>query len=86
MKDDAKAAPHFVLLPLRVESIDFDDSASRLQQRCQHLDGCRLTGAIWAQKGEDFALANLEGDVVDGDEVTEGFNQVAHSDHRGWAS
>ena len=86
LKDDPEAAPHFVLLPLRVEPIDFDDSARRLQQRRQHLDGCGLAGAIWAQKGKDFTLVNFKGDVIDGDEVTKGFDQAAHSDHRGGAS
>ena len=59
LKDDAKAAPHFVLLALRVEPIDLDDAAGGLEQRGQHFDGGGLAGAIGAQKREDFTLGAL---------------------------
>jgi len=81
LKDDPKSAPHFVLLVLRVKSIDLDGATSGLEQGGQHFDGGRLAGAIRAQEGEDFTLLDLQGDVIDGDEIAEGFDEVAHSDH-----
>ncbi len=43
---------------------DGGDARGGRQITGEHAQGCGLSGAIWAQKADDFALFDLEGDVA----------------------
>src|SRR5581483_8323497 len=83
LEDDAEALPDFVLLSGRVEAIDFNASAGRLQQRGKNFNGCGFSRSIRTEKREDLALLNFKRDIADGANGTEGFHQIMRSDHVG---
>ena len=60
LKNNTEPAASFILLVLRVQSIELHIAAGRPQQGGQHLDGRRLAGAVRPQKSEDFALLHLK--------------------------
>ena len=57
----------------RIEAVELDASAGGLQQRGEHLDGGGLARAVRAQEGEDLALRDVKGDIVDGGEICRRF-------------
>jgi len=67
----------------RVEPVDLDFSARRLEQGGQNLDGRRLARAVGAQKGKDFARFDGERNLGDGRERAENFDQVLNTNHGG---
>ena len=83
LKDDAETLARFVLVGLRVEPVEFDGAAGGLEQRGEHLDGGGLPCAVGPEEGEDLAFVDFEGDVVDGGEGAEGFDEVADTNHGG---
>ena len=81
LKDDAEALADLVLLHRGIEAVELDAAAGRAQQRGEHLDGGGLARAVRAEEGEDLALRDVEGDVVDGGEIAEAFDQMADRNH-----
>ena len=81
LKDNPKALPHFVGLLEGMQTIDLQSAAGRRHQRGEHFDSGRLPRPVRPQKGEDLALAHLEGNVVDRREVAELLAKILHSDH-----
>ncbi len=52
-----------------IEAEDAGFSGSGEQQGGEHLDRGGLAGAVWAEKTEELACGDAEGDVVDGDDL-----------------
>jgi hypothetical protein len=48
----------------------------RTQERGQHPDGGRLAGAVGAQQRDHGAVFDLQGEVLDGDEVAKALRQA----------
>src|SRR6185437_16326392 len=82
LEDDAEALACLFGLDGGVEAVKLDGAAGGPQQRGQHLDGGGFACAVGAEKGEDLALAYVEGDVFDGGEVAKGLYQVLNANHR----
>ena len=59
-----------------VEARDPSLSRARPDEAREHLYGRGLPRAVRSQEPEDLALEDLEGDVVDGDEVPEAAGQL----------
>ncbi len=81
LKDDAKALAGLLLLDGGIESIELDLTAGGPQQRSKHLDGGGFAGSIGSQEGKYLSLGDVEADVADGGEISEGFNQMADRNH-----
>ena len=64
-----------------IKAVEFDAAAGGPQKRGEHFDGGGFAGAVRPQESEDFALRDLEGDVVDGSEIAERFDQIADGNH-----
>ena len=77
----ADAALHLERLLEDVEAGDLGGAGSGGQEAGQDAHGGRLAGAVAAQKAQDFALGNVEGDVVERDEVSVTLGQIADFDH-----
>src|SRR5205814_6167495 len=60
-----------------VNAADDGRSGGRLEQPAQHADGCRLAGAICAEKTEDLSTLDVEADAVDSREASEQAREVA---------
>ena len=58
-----------------VQALDQSASRGGRQQSAKHADGRGFSGAVGPQKAEDLSLADLQGNVIDGDERAEGFYQ-----------
>ena len=65
---------------LDVDAADRRRAARRLQQPAEHADRRRLAGAVAAEKPEDLALADLERQPIDGDEVAEAPREIGDGD------
>jgi hypothetical protein len=83
LRDDADGAAHGVGLVEHIGAGDARRAARRRQQGGEHADQRRLAGAVGAEHAEDFALADGEGDAVDGGEVAEALGEVVDLDGRG---
>ena len=81
LKDDAEALSRLFLAGARIEAIQLDASAGRLQEGREHFDGGCLARAVRSQEGEDLALGYLKGDIADGGEISKGFYQVLNRNH-----
>ena len=82
LKHDAESLPHFVLLLDGIHAVDLQRSAGGSQQSRQHFDGCGFSGAVRAEKGENFAFGHVKRHVVYGCKVTKLLHQLLYSDHR----
>ena len=58
-----------------IQALDQSAPGGGRQQSAQHADGRGFSGSVRAQKSEDLPLADLQGNVIDGDERAEGFYQ-----------
>jgi hypothetical protein len=65
----------------RIDAVERDGPAGRRDQRRQHLNRCRLAGAVWTKKREDFTLGHVERDVVDRLDFAERLHQIVNVDH-----
>src|SRR5204862_2874469 len=81
LKYDAEQPAHLVLILHRIEAIQFDPSARRLQQCGQHFDGRRLPSAVRTEERKDLAFGDFERDIPNSSEFAEGFHQVLYSHH-----
>ena len=63
-----------------VDAADRRGAARRLQQPAQHADRGRLAGAVAAEEAEDLALAHVERQAIDGDEVAEAPREIGDDD------
>ena len=77
--------PDSALHPLRIGShinpADHRCSRRRAKKPAEHPNGRRLPRAVAAKKAEDFTGADLEGDIVYSDELTEAPCQLADVSH-----
>ena len=83
LKDDAELLARGGLMGDGIEAVELHAAAGRRQQRGEHLDGGGFAGAVGAEKREDLALGDIEGDVVDGGEVAEFLDQSLGANHEG---
>jgi hypothetical protein len=59
---------------------EYDRSASRRQQqRCQDLDGRRLTGTIRTEQAEELAFLDVETDVLECFDLFDGWAQQSYA-------
>ncbi len=77
----ADATTHAFGIDLDVDAVDLDTAAARFEQRAHDADGGGFAGAVGAEEGEDFPFGYVEGDVVDGVDGAERFNEVLDTDH-----
>jgi hypothetical protein len=67
-----------------VRTLPFDDKleAATTDQAKHQLQGRGLAGAVWPQEPGHLALVDLEGEVIDGHDVTEALAEPLHGDDR----
>ena len=63
-----------------VQPADRRAARSGLQQAAQHANGGGFARAVRAQESEDFAAADVEIDMIHGDEIAEALHQVVDFD------
>ena len=83
LEDDAETLAGLLLADGRVEAVELDAAAGGTEQGGEHLDCGGFAGSVGAEEGEDFALGDVEGDVVDGEEIAEFFGEVVDVNHGG---
>jgi hypothetical protein len=76
-----QGAAHLDRLGPDVETPDGCRAAVGLDEAGKHAQGCRLPGAVGADKPHDVALLRLERDVVDGNEIAIGFSEILDGYH-----
>jgi hypothetical protein len=63
-----------------IEAADPGGAARGLEDSHEHADGCGLAGAVGAQEGEEFARADIEGEMGYGIEVSVALGKVLDFD------
>src|ERR1700733_4270674 len=81
LKDNAEALSRFFLAGARIETIQLDASASRLQEGREHFDGGGLARAVRSQEGKNLALGYVKRDIADRGEISKGLYQVLNRNH-----
>ena len=67
--------------PCERRALEQHPAGVRLEQAAHHVDRCRLARAVRTQEAEDLALADVEGEVVDGDKITVSLGQPLNPQH-----
>ena len=65
-----------------VEAEDLDAAFGLLGEPGDAVDERRLSGAVWAEQGEDLAFVDVEGEVLERRELPVALRHVAASEDR----
>src|SRR6266581_1700728 len=82
LEDDAEPLADCRLMRGDIESVELERARRRAQQGGEHLDRGGLAGAVRPQERENLPGADVEGDVVDGHDGAERFDDVLDPDDR----
>ena len=82
--NNADHSPDRIGFARNVMSGDDRLAAGDRNQRGHHADERAFAGAIWPEQAEDLAVGDLEGDAVDGFEITVALDDVVDDDRRLW--
>ena len=75
LRHDAQQSPRRHLSPMRL-SVEGDFALGRPQNARQHTDCGGFACSVGAEQPEDFALPDVEGNVIYGNKRTVGFSQM----------
>ena len=84
---DLEGAPYSLMTDrMRRQAADLlafeaDRAGRRAQRAGNEIEGRALAGAVRPDQAEDFARAQFEGDLVDGQESSEAFTQAIDLEH-----
>src|SRR5687767_3451606 len=79
--EDADRRADLRILPTQAETCDIRGAGRRADECAQEAQRRRLAGSVRTEETEDLALADLEVESIDGDEIAEALRELLGTDH-----